>query len=563
MKQLFKSFFNIKLFSISKNSTLKVLILLAIIALPSFYRMLRPGIYSTQDFHYFRLVEYSKCVRDLQIPCRWSPDSGLGYGEPIFNFYTQLPYALGEVFHLATFSEIDSFKILFILSLIGSAFTMYILSKKLWKGTFPALVSSIFYVYAPYRALDVWVRGALPEALSFVLFPLILLKIDDFIEKEKLSDLLWFCLSLTLLVLTHNLSLVLFSPVLIIWIVYKLYLSKKWKLVKNILASVVLTGLMASFYILPVIFESKYITLGTTTQGYFDFRGHFATLYQILFSRFWGYGGSVFGPEDGLSLSVGLLHWIIPLVALGLFLIKKEKLAKYRDLLLLIIVGWFALFLTHNKSTMLWLIVPQAAYIQFPWRFLGIAVFCFSLASGAIVNIFKKYSVVVAIMAIFTVVFLNGSFFREDIWYKVSDADLITGTRWQEQSAASIGDYWPKSGGNTPTKFAPNDPEHGELIERTSNTAVYKVYSLGDEIEFPITYFPGWIATTDGVRISTYPGENGLVAVKIPPGENLITLNFRNTPIRTLGNVVSLVTLAVFIYLIMGAKKKETKKHER
>lgn len=297
MKRLFKSLSNVKLFNIGKNPALKVFVLLMVVALPSFYRMLRPGIYSTQDFHYFRLVEYGKCVRDLQIPCRWAPDAGFGYGEPIFNFYTQLPYALGEVFHLASFSEIDSFKILFILSLIGSAYTMFLLSKKLWKGTLPALISSAFYVYAPYRALDVWVRGALPEALSFVLFPLILLKIDDFIEKEKISDLLWFCLSLTLLVLTHNLSLVLFSPVLIIWIIYKIYLSKKWRLVTKILASFVLSGLLSAFYILPVIFESKFITLGTTTQGYFDFRGHFATLYQILFSVFGDMGGRFLGQK--------------------------------------------------------------------------------------------------------------------------------------------------------------------------------------------------------------------------------------------------------------------------
>jgi len=559
MKRLLKSLSNIKFTNFGKNTTLKIFVLLAVIALPSFYRMLRPGIYSTQDFHFFRLVEYDKCVQDFQIPCRWAPDAGLGYGEPVFNFYAQLPYALGEVLHLATFSIIDSFKILFIFSLIGSALAMFLLSKKLWKGTFPALVSSVFYVYAPYRALDVWVRGALPEALSFVLFPLILLKIDDFIEKEKVSDLLWFCLFLTLLILTHNLSLVLFSPVLVIWIIYKLYFSKKWGLIKKILASSILSGLLAAFYILPVIFESKYITLITTTQGYFDFRGHFATLYQILFSRYWGYGGSVFGPEDGLNLSVGLLHWIIPLIALGFFLIKKEELAKYRDLLLLIIVGWFALFLTHNKSTLLWLIVPSAAYIQFPWRFLGIAVFCFSLASGAIVSFFEKYKIAATLVFVFTVVLLNGFFFREDIWYKVNDSDLVSGTRWQEQTAASIGDYWPNFGGNIPIKSAPSDPEKGELLERTSNKAIYGVDSQGEEIVFPIAYFPGWTATSNGLTINTYPGKDGLVAVKVPSGERLITLSFRNTPIRTLGNVVSLVSLVVFICLIVRVNKKKKK----
>lgn len=249
-------------------------------------------------------------------------------------------------------------------------------------------------------------------------------------------------------------------------------------------------------------------------------------------------------------------------MAAGYFYFKKEKLSKYRDLILLIIVGWFALFLTHNKSTPLWLVFPQAAYIQFPWRFLGIAVFCFSLASGAIVNIFKKYKGIVVIVLAFTVVMLNGSFFREDIWYRVTDADLTSGTRWQEQTAASIGDYWPNFGGSIPISSAPNDPEKGELLERTSNKAVYKVDSQGEEIEFPIAYFPGWTATSDGLTVDTYPAENGMVAIKIPSGERLITLSFRNTPIRTLGNVVSLVSLIVFIYLAAKIKKGEVKNHE-
>jgi hypothetical protein len=34
-------------------------------------------------------------------------------------------------------------------------------------------MSSVFYVWAPYRALDVYVRGAMNESWAFVWFPLI------------------------------------------------------------------------------------------------------------------------------------------------------------------------------------------------------------------------------------------------------------------------------------------------------------------------------------------------------------------------------------------------------
>src|SRR3972149_11736898 len=103
--------------------------LVILLSLPIFWRLLPFGIHSMQDFHLFRLYEFDKCVESLQIPCRWAPDAGLGYGEPLFNFYSQLTYVFGEVIHLVGFSLIDSLKGLFILSFILSAVSMFFLSR--------------------------------------------------------------------------------------------------------------------------------------------------------------------------------------------------------------------------------------------------------------------------------------------------------------------------------------------------------------------------------------------------------------------------------------------------
>src|SRR5581483_131743 len=135
--------------------------------IPTFFAMLKFGIFSMEDFHYFRLLEFDKCIQHLQIPCRWAADSGAGYGEPLFNFYGQFVYAFGEIFHLLSFSKIDSLKITFMSSLLLSAISMFFLARKIWGNNLSAFLSSILYLYAPYRAVDVWVRGALPEAFSF------------------------------------------------------------------------------------------------------------------------------------------------------------------------------------------------------------------------------------------------------------------------------------------------------------------------------------------------------------------------------------------------------------
>ena len=134
-------------------------LILGLLLIPSFSLMLRPGIFTMHDPHLFRIYEYSKCLNDGIFPCRWAPDSGKGYGEPMFNFYAQAPYWITAFFHLIRFSLIDSIKAAFIISLAASAGAMYLYSRRYW-GNLGGLVSAVFYVYAPYRAVDVWVRGS-------------------------------------------------------------------------------------------------------------------------------------------------------------------------------------------------------------------------------------------------------------------------------------------------------------------------------------------------------------------------------------------------------------------
>lgn len=453
--------------------------------------MIKPGIYSMQDFHLFRLHQFDKCREMLQIPCRWAPDAGLGYGEPIFNFYGQFVYLLGDIFHVVGFSLIDSIKMLFILSLVLSAASMYFLAKKLWNNSLSGVAASLLYIYAPYRAVDVWVRGALPEAFAFVFFPLIILSVEK-------KNLFYFSLFSFFLVITHNLSFLMFLPVLLIWIFYR----KWWKA----FVGFTITAALSAFYVLPVIFESKFVGLDSTTQGYFDFRAHFVTIKQIFFDMNWGYGGSTWGMEDGLNLSVGLIQWLLPALLLVVIIASRKLSKQYLHLYILCFMALFYLFLTHNKSTLIWETLPFMKYIQFPWRFLGIAVFCLSLASGVLFGLVKnkKFMALILIGVSFLLI-RSLSFFRPDIWYNISDSYFLTGEEWDRQRTASIGDYWPKFGHQIP-----QEPSSGEFIN----------------------YFPGWTSQKESV--------NGLIPAK--------GSKFSDTPIRRIGNIISLAALIMFIW---------------
>lgn len=545
------------------RSTAGLLVLLTILAVPSFWSMLRPGIFSMHDFHIFRMFEFDRCIQDLQIPCRWAPDSGFEYGQPLFNFYGQAVYIPAELFHLLGFQIIDSIKIMFVLSLLGSAFAMFFLGRQVWGSRTAGLLSALLYVYAPYRAVDVFVRGALPEAFAFVLFPIIIFFFNRYVLAEKRKDLLFFILSFSILVLTHNLSVLIFSEFLLVWGVYFVTLHRKWFLVKNFIwASLLIVGL-SSFYLLPVFFEGSLVTLGKTLEGYYNFRAHFTTLNELLITRFWGYGASLWGPVDDLSLSIGHLQWILSLVALVLFFVFR-KARRNLHILVIVLSGWFALFLTHDRSAFIWELVSPLAFLQFPWRFLSIATFALALSGGAVILVFRTSLRVIFLSVLLSVLILiNFQFFKEDRWFNITDREQFSGELWKWQTSSALNDFWPKYAKGLPTNTVPNNPEflagHGKIISfnKTSKsmTANIVVDSQNAVVQFPSVYFDGWKGFVNGKPVQIAPrGDYGQITMKLENGEQIIALQFTNTPVRTLGNVISLITLGIFGFLLLKRK---------
>ncbi len=114
-----------------KKIILAVLLLLLVI--PTFSSLLRPGYFPMHDdMQAMRLLQMDKCIKDGQIPCRWVPDMGYGYGYPQFNFYPPLPYYVMETFHLLGLGYLDSVKAGFVLSVLVSTAGMYLLGSTLW-----------------------------------------------------------------------------------------------------------------------------------------------------------------------------------------------------------------------------------------------------------------------------------------------------------------------------------------------------------------------------------------------------------------------------------------------
>lgn len=562
-------------------------IILFILIIPTFVFLLKPGYYNMHDdMQMIRQLEMEKCLKDGQIPCRWSPDLGYEYGYPLFNFYPPMPYIVGQVYRTFGFSFVTSAKLIAVTQIILSTLFMYLLASAIF-GQIGGILSAIFYAYAPYHALNIYVRGAYNEAWAAVFFPLIFYFAYKLIKDGKFKNIIGIALGYAGLLLSHNPMVLTFTPFFLTWCLFWLIIEKKIVFSKKILKQLPLflkflfSGIFAlsltAFFTLPVLFETKYTQVESMFEGYYTWSVHFASISQLLFSNFWGDGPSVWGPNDGMSFMVGYLHWIIPLLIVLLsifFLIRKKKLDKQIILsLFLITLGLFSVFMVHNKSTFIWQIFTPIQKIQFPWRFLNHTAFLFSLSIGVLPFFLKKYfnkkiSIITTSIIAITVIILNINYFHPITSGPLTDEQKFSGKAWTNQITSGIYDYLPKTAGTAAKSQATPYIDSIEPKEALINMSgqkkgtdwLYFNLFLNKDAKVTISQlaFPDFKITNKGQKIDyQIEPELGRMVVDLKAGDHQIYVKFQNTPIRTFSNYISFFAwLGLMSYLLTPLWKK-------
>lgn len=554
--------------------------LLIILVLPTFNFLIKPGVYWNMhdDMQMLRLLEMDKCFKDGQIPCRWTPDLGFGYGYPLFNFYPPLPSAVAQVFHWLGFSYMYSIKASAMLLILFSALAMYLLAKEL-TNPIGGFLASIFYTYAPYRAVNIFVRGAFNEAWASLFFPLIFYFSKKLITApQKINHLILLALSWAGLLLSHNPMALTFTLFFAPWCLYwYLVTYKKFTLkpiLKLFLASLLALGLSA-FFTLPVLLETKLVQIETMFQNYYHYSVHFLSLRQLFLSQFWGDGPSVWGDPDAMSFSIGTLYYLIPLFIFLYYLYRfiKRPSAKFFLVILVFLSALFSIVMTHERFAFLWAILSPVQKIQFPWRFLNHTLFLFSLNLAFLPSIIDKvrpkliYFIAPALALI--VFFLNYKYFFPVSFGPLTDEEKFSGNAWTNQITSGIYDYLPKTA-STAAKSAAKDivdavsPPNTEyeLLGWQKGTN-WQLFNLKNETPAKFTlstlYFPNFKLIDNGrEQVFEVEPELGRITVDLEPGQHQIYLKFYDTPIRKISNLISLFS---WIFVSLCLLKRPWKSH--
>jgi hypothetical protein len=226
--------------------------------------------------------------------------------------------------------------------------------------------------------------------------------------------------------------------------------------------------------------------------------------------------------------------------------------------------------MTHNQSTFIWKSISVLHFFQFPWRFLSLAALTTSLLGGFVVSVIKdKWQIYLTILIIAFAVLANWNYFKPREFFQITEKEKLTGEMWEAQRKGALLDYLPKTG-LEPREGAQFNPlitsgssEITNFINRSNSFEFnIKVYENSD-IELPIYYFPNWQVYVNGKEvISNHENSLGRISIALEVGEYNVSGKFKNTPIRTVSNVISLISAAGFLYLLKLQKKKINEKDQ-
>ena len=391
---------------IQKFITKYLFLIILVLSIPAVWALFVHGYYgASDDLHIAWLYEMDRVINFGKFPPRFVPDLSFGFGYPLFNFVFPLPFYIGEIFHKLSLNFVDSIKAVFLISVPVSMYFMYKFLKE-HTSEILALAGAVLYVYTPYRATDIYVRGSIGEILAFVFPPMAAYAITK-IGKEKSKK--WvgiLAFAVAGLVLSHNIMAYMFVPFLALLAIWQ------WKgIVRSVYGFVL--GLSVSLYFwLPAIVESRLVKYDTV----FNFADHFPTLKQLI-TPYFGYGASVPGPYDGMSFFLGAVN-IILIVFAFIFFRRLNKILAWA----LVVIG-VSVFMMNYRSTFVWNLVPLLPYFQFPWRFLSLTTF----ATSILVIIFDKikFGRAIGIIIIIAAIALNFIDFKPQDFLGRTDAYYI------------------------------------------------------------------------------------------------------------------------------------------
>jgi hypothetical protein len=533
--------------------------------------------------HITTIAQFHKAMSDGELPVAWG-DGFANYGLPLGTIAHQIPAYLGGLLTFITHDPLLSFNLVYLIAAVMSAILFYVFLTLFFSAE-TALLATIFYSLAPYRIMNLYMRGAMPEFASAVWVPLLLIAMY-FIQKN--GRIVWyfvFGLGVLGLILTHPMMLIVYAPMLGIWALLKFRTNlRKWL---RVIGTAVVALLISAYYFLPLTLEVKYLYYGSMSNYYS--RNQHTTL-DTFTNPLWRYNcvfrNDIFGRCQ--LTKGGVTETIIMAVLLGIGLsvfLQRKHIGRYfhkvraqwdnylttsslTDLFIFTLVGAsVSIFFSSIALEPLYERIKVMSSIQYPWRFLSSYLFFPPIALAIMFEFIriKKWSnylwygmVIFIVLARFPQIYAKN-------YTHIPIADYYF-TPYNLHSL-TMNTIWSGDSRDYPVRREKAEiiQGKGKIVKRSLKNAS-RVYTIQADTDVRISdntfYFPGWHVYVDGVETTVEfqdPTYRGVITFAVPKGEHEVNVVYKDTKVRAIGKVItalSILCCGLFVVYLFTRNKK-------
>jgi hypothetical protein len=534
----------------STKNTIKALAFIFLLALLPAVLFSIKG-YGGDDF-YFHVPSWME-LRDGwlagQLWPGWASKANYTLGDPRFCFYPPFSFVLGGGLGLLLPLRFVPCAYMALISFV-SGISMYVAGKRfIPQGE--RLPAAFLYMLSPYLVTSQLIHFSAAELLVQAWLPLILVW---FFETQWGSNgriLLLGCL-LGLSWLTDvPASIVLFYGLLLVSIVAA-WEHQRLEPVLRFVATEGIAGMLAAFYLMPVLMEQKWINTGGLLLRFVPRQ------FVIFLPGQW--------VAEGKVPSWVLEEWAnacFTILLIAICIVSRHRLRKEGPhIRFWVYLALITLFFHLPLSLPLWNFLPEMHAVQFPFRFIpyvGVALPMVLFAKGTPMALRKPIYIVMLLLTLIPIQrYLRGT----PITSAGKDSFARLEGEWERNGYFSPPEYGPVTGkglGLRPVDNRPDGPPAEQLCGIPPMPLPTRGVQFSTSSSEPCTvvlnvyFYPYWHALTEsGTVLTTAVNQKGLLSVEVPAGKHTVQVFFKPaSTARTVSSAASLLTLAFVILCLI------------
>jgi hypothetical protein len=405
-----------------------------------------------------------------------------------------------------------------------------------------AIFVAVLYAVNPYHLVIVYWRSAFAELLASCLVPLLVLcvlKAVDATEQELWRAMVPLAVVLAAAWLTNAPAAVMIHYSLALLLVFFAWQRRSARLLLVGAGAVGLGACLAAFYLLPAIYEQRWIDIAQAVSAGSRPADNFLFIH------------TTDADHDAFNRIVTWLA-VLEMVVIGVAAWAARRWRESQREVWNALVGWAIAcgVLMFPVAGLLWRVLPKMQFMQFPWRWL----LCLSMIFSLLVTLgLRRWWWRAAIVAVSILVIVGAWRYAQAPWWDTA-ADL----REMQDNMATGAGY------EGTDEYTPLGAEPGAVEKEARNVTVDGAahaairvqrwdaesrmftaeMSAADQVVLRLFRYPAWRVEVNGRVVETSArADTGQMLVPVGAGMNRVEIRFVRTWDRAAGGWISILSV--------------------